>query len=782
MMSKTIVTGVVLATLTAGFCYHLSASSIVEGSAIAPQASMAGTPAKAVMQQNRQSAVLRPGAKVHHHSAICGCGHEHAQVEREAFYSAEQVAALNERLQEMSISAPVSSSIRLNDMFTLPPELGNYQSKVNLKRKQGRFTEVSGELTNVKGSFRIYIAEGGEFQAWIIDKEKSIQYVIKNGKAHVYKSCRRTEKVVPYSLSEVIKDGLATSIPKLNSKPGSAQVLYLDFDGEKSFILDGGKKVEIKAWGSAKQIRAIFNETVGMFAAFDVNVTTDIEVFNKSKKRARMIITTTDGASPRGVQGYAGLDAFGEIDNPGITMVDHSHDSLANVAETIVHEFGHTLRLEHQGDTEQGAYTGGFGKAIRGRSGREFRWAPIMGSPASDVFQWSNGTYENATSKQDDLKVIAEKLPRRVDDIVNAKVLLSATTAVIETAKDTDSFIIIADSDKLEIKAGHTGENYYMVLSAVLKDEAGKVMATAKGTSLKLAAAVKKGQKYTLTIDAVGDGQHITDYGAIGSYFVTTSVSGKPVEKPVGKPPVTTQPPTGGTDKPTTPEKPAEQPEEKPTEPEQPAEKPEDKPSELEQGEGDYGDYEDYDSYDDYEGYDDYDEGSAYEDVYGEDGTYAAESVGLLYVDGEFTLSRDPFFADGAYLGRLFLKERENTEAVYLMIHLETREQRLATRLDLDYLASVGYTAKGILGYAPTSIDENVAAVVDYGGFCEEDQQAMDALEALSPEQLINMTDEEFEDYVNVIADSQQNSLREQLLMSVDPQETLEDVLFLILK
>jgi Metallo-peptidase family M12B Reprolysin-like len=219
----------------------------------------------------------------------------------------------------------------------------------------------------------------------------------------------------------------------LNSRPGSARTIFLDFDGA---IVSGtawepaplpehaavGYDVDGSATFSSDEedvVRNVWLRVAEDYAAFDVNVTTEepeqaaITRIDKGDDRygTRVLITTDQPLwrrlCPEGCGGYAYLNVFDDYSaanghdyyQPALVfaMAEHgSGTSAKGVAEAAAHEVGHTLGLGHDGTTTTPYYRG------------TRTWAPIMGAGYdANVTQWSQGEYAGASNHEDDLAVMA---------------------------------------------------------------------------------------------------------------------------------------------------------------------------------------------------------------------------------------------------------------------------------------------------------------------------------------------------------------------------------------
>lgn len=201
------------------------------------------------------------------------------------------------------------------------------------------------------------------------------------------------------------------------SRPGAPTVIYCDFDGETINQPDWSANTITAAPSgfSNLQVASIMQMVAEDFAPFDVNVTNVRSVFDNtdSQKRVMVISTPTDDAQPDS-GGVAFLDSF--IDD--LVCWNFNLNDTISAADTISHEVGHTLNLEHDGyqDSE------GREEYYDGHSaGKEF-WVPIMGSAYSPtISQWSKGEYFNANQTEDDLVIMSQYgISFRIDDFGNS--------------------------------------------------------------------------------------------------------------------------------------------------------------------------------------------------------------------------------------------------------------------------------------------------------------------------------------------------------------------------
>lgn len=294
-----------------------------------------------------------------------------------------------------------------------------------------------------------------------------------------------TEVVDPSTLPQTASASVPISSPPVyNSKPGSTNHIYLDFNG--------GIVPNTTAWGNttwncysysldtdydnfsdAEQtaIRRIYERVAEDYAPFDVNVTTDKtydpDTYSGNKNKVAWVLITraqdkNSVNTPAQSGGRAYLGVFGQSNfastyQPAwVTYSNLSGGAEDSVAEATSHEVGHNMGLTHDTRSNEGYY-GGHGTG-------NISWGPIMGTGyGRNVTQWSKGeyydakhaewngaTYDNNANTDDDLAIINGKVSYRTDDHGdtngNATVLTLAGNGtinddgIIERTSETDVF------------------------------------------------------------------------------------------------------------------------------------------------------------------------------------------------------------------------------------------------------------------------------------------------------------------------------------------------------
>jgi hypothetical protein len=354
--------------------------------------------------------------------------------------------------------------------------------------------------------------------------------------------------------------------PVRHSRPGSANVLYLDFNGHtitntswnsgtgreptyigKVYDTDG----DPASFSDDEQadIIEIWERVAEDFSPFDVNVTTE-EPATFTSTTGRALITENVDANGNNMPsssggGVAQLDVFGDSDyhtrgSPAFVYFNNFSGNEANIAEAVTHELGHNMGLTHDGQTGVEYYNGHGSGAIS--------WGPIMGaSYGRNVTQWSKGEYHDANNPQDDFAIIAAKLAFSGDEAGDTTGTAAAAavtgsdisnTGVIASSEDVDmySFSTAAGTVQLNVNTyrvstGTHGGNADLKLE--LLDVGGSVLAThdpANNTNATISLGVGAGT-YFARITPVGDGSPLVDpptgytsYGSAGQYTLTGTI------------------------------------------------------------------------------------------------------------------------------------------------------------------------------------------------------------------------------------------------------------------
>ena len=389
---------------------------------------------------------------------------------------------------------------------------------------------------------------------------------------HVELPANEVEGASEPSVSLVAPYPLAESFA-LNSKPGSARVIYLDFNGHSTggTAWNGGAAINAQAFDTdgipssfsnaeLTAIQKIWQRVAEDYAPFDVNVTTadpGIEAIHRNSSSdsqfgSRVVITRNSfyNCSCGGVA-YVGTFDYVSSSAPGYYQPAWVFfDALGNgnekfVAEAASHEAGHNLGLSHDGNATTGYY-GGHGSGETG-------WAPIMGTGYNrNLSQWSRGEYSLANNLEDDVLVITQNgALLRADDAGNSissaatlsgisdnGSVIVARNAIIGQGSDVDVYAFATGNGLAQFNLTPAAPGPNVDLRVELLDSAGNLLASANpADSLSASVSVSlSAGTYYLRVDGMGKGDPGTgysDYGSIGQYAISGSYADMGAAAPI---------------------------------------------------------------------------------------------------------------------------------------------------------------------------------------------------------------------------------------------------------
>jgi len=320
------------------------------------------------------------------------------------------------------------------------------------------------------------------------------------------------------------------------SLPGAKPVIYLDFQGGYTPTW-GGISYE-RPYLDNSQITDIWQRVAEDFMPFNINVTTDAQVYQLAAKgsRQRVIITPTDTAQPgAGGVGYVGSFNW-TIETPCWVFVTAQPKECAVACS---HEAGHALGLSHSGQRINGTHA----EYYYGHGNGESGWAPIMGvGYYQNVTQWSKGEYQNANNLQDQLAIIASQTNVRFraddagDGLATSRYLetydggAAGGEGVIERSGDADAFRFTTGGGRVSLRADPVNASPNLALQVSIHDANDTLIAGSHGQQSLAASLDESLPAGTYTIRVTGKGRNnpltdgFSDYGSLGYYSITGSV------------------------------------------------------------------------------------------------------------------------------------------------------------------------------------------------------------------------------------------------------------------
>lgn len=331
----------------------------------------------------------------------------------------------------------------------------------------------------------------------------------------------------------------------LQSLPGAPAVIYIDFDGEKGPLLGWGNYDAEPTPGMGNdRIKEIWQRVAEDFQGFNINVTTDRQVFDKAPlgNRQHCLVSTTNTAAPN-AGGVAHFYSF--TSSYDVVCWVHYTDFQANkrLASLISHEVGHTLGLFHDGQDPPGSEHVEY---YAGQGSGETAWCPIMGNTDfTDLTQWCKGEYAYANNTEDDLAIIAtnnNNVAYRTDDY--GPVLATAgyleilpddsvsNEGILEERSDVDALRFVTTGGFVMLTVSGVDQGSNVDLLAEIYDSSNHLIAAGNPPALISAtvAATLAAGEYTLRVSGVGYGDPLidgySDYGCNGAYLISGTVPG----------------------------------------------------------------------------------------------------------------------------------------------------------------------------------------------------------------------------------------------------------------
>jgi len=381
---------------------------------------------------------------------------------------------------------------------------------------------------------------GGEPELW----ERRLDEVICIGLPQPIAAAANALTNETMEITPLRPDEVPAAVPSYNSNlvslqslPGAKGVLLLDFAGGYTPTW-GGVYYSKPAGITDYKIRDIWKRVAEDYLPFNINVTTDFQVYNQAPPTSRQRVAFTDTPVTA-----AGVAYFGSWNWGGDTPCWSRYSSGKSAAEVASHEAGHTLGLSHQGQwdgvTTTNEYYGGQGSGATG-------WAPIMGvGYYQPVAQWAKGEYTAANETENELNIIVSNnndVDYRADDAGNTLATSRyleinpdnsvSGEGVIATTGDTDSFQFTTTGGAVSLTARPVADWANLAMSVTIANSAGAIVASSNPqTTLwaKINTTLAAGT-YTFNITGAGRNNPLTDgfssYASLGYYSIVGYVTG----------------------------------------------------------------------------------------------------------------------------------------------------------------------------------------------------------------------------------------------------------------
>ena len=331
-----------------------------------------------------------------------------------------------------------------------------------------------------------------------------------------------------------------SNVVSLQSYPGSPAVLLLDFFGGYTPTW-GGMTYVAPAGANNTTIRDLWKRVAEDYMPFNINVTTDLRVYQAAPAASRQRCCFTDTPITAAGVAYFGSWNWGN-DTPCWSVYSIGKPG----AEVGAHEPGHTLGLGHQTQDVPNGTNTTHNEYYAGQGSGAVGWAPIMGvGYYQPVATWAKGEYQYAGNTGDALLTITtanNNVGYRSDDtggtLATSRYLevysnnTASAEGVIEQTGDTDAFQFTTAGGAVSLTANPVGDWSDLAMMATLADATDTIIASNNPQTVITATITTNLPAGTYTFRVTGAGRNdpltngFSNYASLGYYSITGSVAG----------------------------------------------------------------------------------------------------------------------------------------------------------------------------------------------------------------------------------------------------------------